>query len=196
MNNEMSERVCRSKAETWLSAAVPIAFLLFYGIVCYLFSRYSAFYAEGLNSLCVTECGRCLLNFIWWGAGLCGVFFMCASTGESRLLRAVIWGAFQLVGAWFFAYPTAHFCMPFLGDGLGMALIMLAPLATLPSYLVALLVALLLRGRMLRFYVWARVAGLGLLLLFMVSNLVLFLQGEARAREENCEEKPYECRGY
>lgn len=121
-------------------------------------------------------CGKSMLNFIWWGAGLAGWFFIRPADSASLGFRACIWGICQFASAWVLAYPAA-----FLGrmnDGLGIGLILFAPLVTLPSFVLACFLGKLQSGsKSPGFY---HLFSFLVILAFVITTLSSFLYEEIR----------------
>ena len=84
--------------------------------------------------------GYFLKFFIICGAGIGGIFFMLSNNKDARIMRIFGWGFLQLFGSWFAALGAAT--MTHMNDGEGMAFVLFAPLCTLPSYLIALVISL------------------------------------------------------
>ena len=88
--------------------------------------------------------GRTLLNSLYYYIGAAGMFYMVNPGRSEQWARILIWGIIQLGGAWFISVPGASFCPSLGADSWGMAIAWLGPLFTLPSFLVAVLFALVL----------------------------------------------------
>ena len=88
--------------------------------------------------------GRTLLNSLYYYIGAAGMFYMVNPGRSEQWARILIWGIIQLGGAWFISVPGASFCPSLGADGWGMAIAWFGPLLTLPSFLVAVLFALIL----------------------------------------------------
>ena len=72
------------------------------------------------------------------------MFYMVNPDRSEQWVHILIWGIIQLGGAWFVSVPGASFCRSLGADSWGMAIAWLGPLFTLPSFLVAVLFALIL----------------------------------------------------
>ena len=88
--------------------------------------------------------GRTLLNSLYYYIGAAGMFYMVNPGRSEQWARILIWGIIQLGGAWFISVPGASFCPSLGADGWGMAIAWFGPLFTLPSFLLAVLFALIL----------------------------------------------------
>ena len=88
--------------------------------------------------------GRTLLNSLYYYIGAAGMFYMVHPGRCEHGIRVLIWGVIQLGSAWFISVPGASFCRSLGVDGWGMAIAWFGPLFTLPSFLVAVLFALIL----------------------------------------------------
>ena len=149
----------------WYSLGALLTTAFFCGGAWYLVYLYAQMFDAGLTSFSLHWPGRCMQYFIWWGAGLAGCLFMCAADSDSLSLRACVWGVVQGISTWVLAYPAAFLgCM---NDGFGICLILFAPFATLPSFVVALLLAMAEKGKRPQFYTRARFLCLMVLLVFI-----------------------------
>lgn len=88
--------------------------------------------------------GRTLLNSLYYYIGAAGMFYMVNPGRSEQWARILIWGIIQLGGAWFISVPGASFCPSLGADSWGMAIAWFGPLFTLPSFLLAVLFALIL----------------------------------------------------
>lgn len=91
----------------------------------------------------VKPCGEIMLNCLYFGFGLCSVMYLPGDK-ENAIHRIVFWFALQVGGAWVFAMTAATLAR--LNDGVGIGVVFLAPLITLPSFLVGLVAYFALRG--------------------------------------------------
>ena len=122
-----------------LNRACFLLFLLVVGTAWALMWRDRLIYLHAEYGRWVDEryCGRVFLYSMYYFLGIAGMFYMIDCNREARWLRAFVWGWLQLGGAYVLAFPTVYLCLPFLSDGGGMAALVLAPVLTLPSYLIA-----------------------------------------------------------
>ena len=122
-----------------LNRACFLLFLLVVGTAWALMWRDKYIYLHAEYGRWVDEryCGRVFLYSMYYFLGIAGMFYMIDCNREARWLRAFVWGWLQLGGAYVLAFPTVYLCLPFLSDGGGMAALVLAPVLTLPSYLIA-----------------------------------------------------------
>ena len=95
------------------------------------------------RSFVVKPCGEIMLNCLYFGFGLCSALYL---PGDRKYggLRLGSWFVLQVGGAWFFAFTAATLAR--LNDGVGMGVVFLAPLITLPSFLVGLVAYFALRN--------------------------------------------------
>lgn len=174
-----------------LSTAAVIALVGYCLLACYLHERYCILFDEGYTQFRVHACGNCMLHFIMWGAGLAGWLFICTTNAKSRLPRACVWGMLQFIAAWVLAYPAARLSQ--INDGLGIALILFAPLATLPSFVVAFLAAntpIISSGSF--FYRHSRLFSLLVILAFIITTLSTFLYEEFQELHNNAYTTKYQ----
>ena len=163
------------------SRSLSLVSVLAMGFYCllawYLFYRYNQLFDAGYTSLDVSMCGSCMQYFIWFGAGLAGSLFIGSADDESRVHRAGVWGVLQCLTAWALAYPAA-----FLGkmnDGSGLMFIFFAPLATHPSFAVALILGMSLNiSKRPESYFRPRLFCFLVILAFMVITFSAFLSVE------------------
>ena len=122
-----------------LNRACFLLFLLVVGTAWALACRDRYIYLHAEYGRWVDEryCGRVFLYSMYYFLGIAGMFYMIDCNREARRLRSFVWGWLQLGGAYVLAFPTVYLCLPFLSDGGGMATFILAPVLTLPSYLIA-----------------------------------------------------------
>lgn len=150
-----------------------------YCLLAWLFMhRYDLLFDEGFI-IRSNLCGRSMLHFIWWGAGLAGWFFIRSTDSASCVARAYIWGVCQFSSAWGLAYPAA-----FLGrmnDGFGIMLILFAPLVTLPSFVVACILGKARSGSQSS-HLRSRLFSCLVILVFITTALSSFLYEENRER--------------
>lgn len=122
-----------------LNRVCLLMFLLVVGTAWALMCRDKYIYLHAEYGRWVDEryCGRVFLYSMYYFLGIAGMFYMIDCNREARRLRSFVWGWLQLGGAYALAFPTVYLCLPFLSDGGGMAALVLAPVLTLPSYLIA-----------------------------------------------------------
>lgn len=174
-----------------LSTAAVIALVGYCLLACYLHERYCILFDEGYTQFRVHACGNCMLHFIMWGAGLAGWLFICTTNAKSRLPRACVWGMLQFIAAWVLAAPAAHLSQ--INDGLGIGLILFAPLATLPSFVVAFCAAktpIISSGSF--FYRHSRLFSLLVILAFIITTLSTFLYEEFQELHNNAYTTKYQ----
>lgn len=96
-----------------------------------------------VSTMVVKPCGEIMLNCLYFGFGLCSALYLPGDKKNGRH-RLGAWFTLQVVGAWFFAMTAATLAR--LNDGVGIGVVVLAPLVTLPSFLVGLVAYFALRG--------------------------------------------------
>lgn len=95
------------------------------------------------STMVVKPCGEIMLNCLYFGFGLCSALYLPGDKKNGRH-RLGAWFTLQVVGAWVFAMTAAT--LAHLNDGMGIGVVFLAPLITLPSFLVGLVAYFALRG--------------------------------------------------
>ena len=95
------------------------------------------------STMVVKPCGEIMLNCLYFGFGLCSALYLPGDKKNGRH-RLGAWFTLQVGGAWVFAMTAAT--LAHLNDGVGIGVVILAPLITLPSFLVGLVAYFALRG--------------------------------------------------
>ena len=96
-----------------------------------------------VSTMVVKPCGEIMLNCLYFGFGLCSALYLPGDKKNARH-RLGAWFALQVGGACVFAMTAGTLAR--LNDGVGLGVVFLAPLITLPSFLVGLVAYFALRN--------------------------------------------------
>lgn len=192
MSNYPSVPALESKEEKrlrLLSLACVALLGLVYLTAQLLRLRMNCIFQELTTSVNTIPCGRVMYDSLRVLLGFAGFFYISSHNKEERSEHLLIWGLAQILGVWVLAYPTASFYRP-LGDGLGIALIIFAPVVTLPSYLAAYVMACYVTPqRSLRGTLICRWFCIAILLGIIIICTSLFAYAEYEARIEKKEQR-------
>ena len=129
------------KALRWVTILCPCAMVGVWlvGVAIYQLWLYVLHHSHFV----VKPCGEIMLNCLYFGFGLCSALFLPGDK-ENAIHRMGAWFTLQVGGAWVFAMTAGTLAR--LNDGVGIGVVFLAPLITLPSFLVGLVAYYALRG--------------------------------------------------
>lgn len=129
-----------AKALKWVTLACPVALV---GVLLVGISVHSRWSVVPLVQVETHSCGRLLQYCLYFLFGICGFLYM---TGDKSGLfhRIVLWGSIQVGPAWFLGFMAANLSR--MNDGTGLGFVLFAPVLTLPSFLLALVLSYGLRG--------------------------------------------------